>query len=168
MNLHLLITAAGFFLLISLAVWGSTLVPLVLGLGVAIFLYAIVPNRPIPKREPIALMVTFALSFAFMLFIISDKLTYDRSGKFFGMLAVAGVFALACTAMLAAVYYLGSALANIKPDKRMLAHFLAPAVMLLPQIFTEIGNSYRKRCLLALLVFGACFGLIATLKASMR
>ena len=163
--MQLLMRAAGVLLLVGLAIWGSTVVPVVLGVGALLFLHSKVSNRPISKLEPLALVITFALSFAFMLSTASDKLIYDGSRKFFEVLMGLGIFALACTAMLAAVYYLGGALSNIRPDKRRLAPFLAPIVILLPRMFTDIGNSYRKRLLLALMVFGGCFVVLRTLKS---
>src|SRR5262249_33050893 len=100
---------AGLLLLVGLAVWKSTLLPVV-GIA-ALFILSVrvratAPNRPLPRREPIALLIAFALSLAFMLFVASDILVYDGSLKFFGFIAVLHIFAIAATAVLAACFYL--------------------------------------------------------------
>lgn len=54
--------------------------------------------------------------------------------------------------VLAMCYYLLSMAANLKPEKRLLAHFIAPIVVFFPELFTETGNMYRRRFLICILL----------------
>ena len=60
---------------------------------------------------------------------------------------------LAGPAMLVSAYFFFCALQNVRPERRLLLHLLAPISDFLPQLYTEEGNRHRKRFLLALSAF---------------
>ena len=164
MNLNIFMIAAGLLLLVGLALWTLSLVPISIGMAVILMLAirATAGNR---WGEPIALLTTFALSLTFVFSSAREMVLFDVSPKFFSQLTVLAIFAVATSSMLAAGAYFLEAVANMKPEKRVIAMVVAPVMMLVPQLFTERGNTYRKRFVVALIVFGACFDLLITIRA---
>ena len=156
--------AAGLLLLVGLALWTFSPGPIVIAMC-AILMLSIRATAGNRLRELFTLLATFVLSFILILSIDRDMAVYDGSPKFFGRLALAAIFALAIAAMLAACAYFLEARANMKPEKTTIAHVVAPVAMLVPQLFTATGNTYRRRFLLAFIVFGVCFGLIIAIRA---
>ncbi|MFZ0854174.1 MAG: hypothetical protein WAO08_33860 [Hyphomicrobiaceae bacterium] len=74
---------------------------------------------------------------------------------------MASIAAIVCAgpAMLMLIFNFLSMVANVRPEKRMLVHFVAPIAIFLPQFWTKPGNRYRRLALL----WTAIFGLLATI-----
>jgi hypothetical protein len=56
--------------------------------------------------------------------------------------------------MLVAIYYLLSTVAEVRPEKRMLVQFIVPIAFFLPQMWSEVGNGYRRLLFRWLAIFG--------------
>jgi hypothetical protein len=69
---------------------------------------------------------------------------------------IASMVAILCAApaMLVAIYYLLSTVAEVRPEKRMLVQFIAPIAFFLPQMWTEAGNRHRRLLFRWLAIFG--------------
>jgi hypothetical protein len=69
------------------------------------------------------------------------------------------IAAVACVvggfmALFTAMRFFSLAKANLKPANRRLLHLAGPFAVIIPHFWTDTGNTYRKRFLLALLAFG--------------
>src|SRR5262245_9821809 len=66
-----------------------------------------------------------------------------------GMLAIVAAVAT----MLAAAYHLLAAVAEVRPQSRLLAQAIAPLALFFPRLWTEKGNRHRKAFLLSIVAF---------------
>jgi len=81
-----------------------------------------------------------------------------------GIASMAAIFC-AGPAMLVALYYMSSMRAEVRPEKRLLVHFVAPVSIFLPQLWTDRGNRYRRLLLLWLAIFSLLFSIPFTCKS---
>lgn len=82
-----------------------------------------------------------------------ERLETDMSAAFYSVVYIV-LFILALASIAAGLYTGAKSLGGIKAERKMLASFIAPLVLVVPGMRTEEGKKYRRRFFVFLLIAG--------------
>lgn len=88
--------------------------------------------------------------------------------KMFIGIVFVSIFLLSLTAFIYAIYCFYRAITNLRPDKTVCSNLFAPLAIFIPALFTDVGERYRRRFFIFLLVGAAALTLVLVIKVMMK
>ena len=78
------------------------------------------------------------------------------------------MFLLSLAVFIYAIYCFYRAITNLRPDKTVYSNLFAPVAIFIPALFTDVGERYRRRFFILLLVGAAALTLVLIIKVIMK
>ena len=91
-------------------------------------------------------------------------MAHDLTGKIAGIIGLASICAGIITILISFVFF-SQMLTHVRPEKRKLLPVLGPLMLLMPELWDDVGNRARQKFIIALITFAVLFA-IATLFAA--